>query len=95
MIKTLRNPSGWVPLALTVCILAVFLFAVASAGLTPQKDEGTAAHLFQIWAVVEFCAIAFFAFKYIPRNSRQALQVLGLQIIFALIPFLIVFLLHL
>jgi hypothetical protein len=57
-------------------LIAFSLFGV------PQRepDEGTAAHLFQMWLLFEVFAIGFFAVKWLRRAPKQALMVLVLQI---------------
>lgn len=61
----------------------------------PTGDEGTVAHLFQIWIVVEAIAIGFFALKHAFVKPREALPILGLQIALAFVPLAIVYSLHL
>lgn len=96
MISIFKKPSAWIPIALTVAILGVF--ALYFAGVIPPDpvgDEGTAAHLFQIWAVLEIFAVAIFALKWVALKPKESLMILGLQILLALIPLSIVFSLHL
>lgn len=94
MILTLRKPSAWIPVAMTLAILgmmSLYIFGV----IPPENtggDEGTMAHLFQIWAVLEFCAIMFFAFKWLGNEPTKAWKVIALQIGLAIVPFAIVFL---
>jgi hypothetical protein len=93
MNSTLKQPSAWIPIALTVAILgmmSLYLFGV----LPPEAsgDEGTMAHIFQLWAVLEFCTIAFFAFKQLGNEPSKAWKIIVLQIVFAVIPFAIVIL---
>ncbi len=57
------------------------LITIAISGpLVRQPDEGTGAHLFQIWLVVEVLMVAFFAIKWLPLKPKQALLVLAIQI---------------
>jgi hypothetical protein len=80
MFAILKHPSAWIPLALTVIMLGVFYLALT--GIIPPDptgDEGTAAHLFQIWLLLEVVSIPFFAFKWLPR-SKDVLLILGLQL---------------
>ena len=60
----------------------------------PTGDEGIMAHSFQLWAVLEFFAIMFFAFKWIPREPREAWKIIVLQIALAIVPFGIVWFLE-
>jgi hypothetical protein len=56
-----------------------------------EPDEGTGAHLFQIWLVLEVLMITFFAISWFPRKPTQAAIILGAQIIAALLPMGIVY----
>jgi Flp pilus assembly protein TadB len=49
-----------------------------------QADEGTAAHIFQLWLVIEVVAVAAFAVEWLPRRPRAALFVLIVQMLCAL-----------
>jgi hypothetical protein len=60
-------------------------------GIVRNTDEGTAARLFQLWLVLEPFMIGFFAIKWLPKARKQALFILLLQIITALLPISIVF----
>jgi hypothetical protein len=44
------------------------------------QDEGAAAHLFQLLMVLQAPIILFFALKWLPREPREALTVLALQV---------------
>ncbi len=46
----------------------------------PEPDEGTAAHLFQIWLVSEALLLAYFTTRWLPQRPKQALPILILQI---------------
>jgi len=82
MVSLIKKPSAWAPIVLSLAALAVMLFSFSIFGV-PQRqgDEGTGAHLFQIWLALEFLMIAFFAIKWLPRNPRPVLLVLALQIL--------------
>ncbi len=78
----LQKPSAWIPLVLTLGIMGMFLFYIVVAGPPePQADEGIAAHLFQLWLVVEAVLVTLFAVKWLPREPKQALIILTLQIL--------------
>lgn len=82
MTPTIKQPSAWIPIALSLCVLAAMILTIAVSGPpTPQPDEGIAAHLFQIWLVLEVVMIGFFALKWLPQRPLQALVVLALQIL--------------
>jgi hypothetical protein len=82
MSSIIKKPGAWVPMALSLAVLATFLVSIVIAGApTRQPDEGTAAHIFQIWLVLEVVMIIFFAVKWLPQAPKQALLILTIQII--------------
>ena len=85
MNSTIRQPSAFLPVAMSLVALAVVLGHIALFGVGHEADEGTAAHIWQILMAVQVPIIAFFAIKYLPQKPKQALLVLALQIVFALI----------
>ncbi len=91
MNSIIKKPSAWIPIVLSLAMLAYMVFYLANYGIVYHKDEGTPAHLFQIWLVLEIFMMAFFAIKWLARNPKQTLMILALQIIAALLPMSIVF----
>ena len=82
MSSTFKHPSAWVPVALSLAVLATMVIAFTLSGPpVRQPDEGVAAHLFQIWLVLEVFMITFFAVKWLPRAPKQALIILAIQIL--------------
>jgi|SRR3989344_4830807 len=82
----LKKPSAWVPIALSLAMLAmlftILFYQMATFGaIVREADEGTAAHLFQIWLVLEMLMIPFFAIKWLLKEPRQTLVILAIQII--------------
>jgi len=69
---------------MSLAMLTYLISYLAIFGIVYHEDEGTPAHLFQIWMFLEFLMIVFFAFKWLPREPKQALKILALQIIVAL-----------
>jgi hypothetical protein len=77
----IKKPSAWIPIALSLTVLMTMLISFATNGLpTRQADEGAAAHLFQIWLVLEGLMIGYFAIQWLTRKPSQAIWILGLQI---------------
>ena len=70
---------------MSLVALAVVLGHIALFGVVHEADEGTVAHIWQILMAVQVPIMAFFAIKYLPQKPKQALLVLALQIIAALI----------
>jgi hypothetical protein len=77
--KLIRQPSAYLPMAMSLVALALVLGHIVMFGIVREADEGAAAHIFQLLMVAEVPLIAFFAIKWLPRFPRQALQVLALQ----------------
>ncbi len=77
----IKKPSAWIPIALSLAVLTTMLISFSITGIpTRQSDEGTAAHLFQIWLVLEGLMIGYFALKWFTREPRQAIWLLVLQV---------------
>jgi len=80
----LKRPSALLPLAMSLAAIALVPGHVARFGIVRQADEGTAARIFQLLIVAQAPILAFFAIKWLPRATRQALVVLALQVAAAL-----------
>jgi hypothetical protein len=76
----LKQPSAFVPLAMSLAALATVVGHVALYGAAREPDEGTAAHIFQLLIAGEVPIVAFFAIKWLPQAPRQAIPILALQI---------------
>jgi hypothetical protein len=96
MKSLLKKPSAWVPIAASLAVFAVMLITISTFGIpTRQPDEGTGAHLFQIWLALEALLITVFAVKWLPQRPTQAVLVIAIQAVSALLPMSVVFLFHL
>jgi GrpB-like predicted nucleotidyltransferase (UPF0157 family) len=83
-----KNHLAWVPIVLSLAMIVYIYSLLALNGIPqpdPNADEGVAAHLFQLWLVVEFLMIVFFAFKWLPRTPKSALIILAIQIFLVLV----------
>jgi hypothetical protein len=79
-VRTLmKQPSGFVPMAMSSVALATVLVTVALFGVVREPDEGATAHIWQLLMAGQVPIIAFFAIKWVPQAPRQALPVLALQ----------------
>ena len=78
-VSLLKQPSAFLPVAMSLAALAIVLGHVAMFGAVHEADEGTAAHLFQILMAAQLPIVAYFAMKRLPRTPRPALLVLALQ----------------
>jgi hypothetical protein len=90
-----KQPSAFLPLAMSLTALAVVLGHVAIYGVVHEPDEGAAAHIWQLLMAGQMPVLAFFAIKWLPRAPRQTLYVLALQAGAALASMAPVFFLHL
>src|SRR4051812_27064106 len=75
-LTTMKRPSAFLPLAMSVAALAVVLGHVAMFGAAREADEGAAAHTFQLLLIAQVPIVVFFAIKWLPRAPRQALTIL-------------------
>jgi hypothetical protein len=91
----LKQPSAFLPLAMSIMALAMVLGTLAMYGVVHEADEGTVAHLWQILMAGQAPVIAFFAIKWLRRAPKQALGVLALQAVAVLASMAPVFFLNL
>ena len=75
----MKNPSAFLPVAMSFAALATVLIYAAVFGTAHQADEGTAAHIWQILMAAQIPIIAVFIIKWLPRKPIQVLAVLALQ----------------
>jgi len=78
-----KRPSAYLPVAMSLVALTLVLGYVAIYGFkssSQPQDEGAAAHLFQLLMVLQAPIVLFFALKWLPREPREALTVLALQL---------------
>jgi hypothetical protein len=77
---TLKQPSAFLPVAMSLGALAVVLVYLAVHGPAPQEDEGAAAHLWQLLMAAQVPIILFFAIRWVPESPRRAVPILALQV---------------
>ena len=82
----LKQPSAWLPIAMSFAALAMILGYVAIFGIVYHEDEGTPAHIFQLIMVAQLPIIAYFGFKWLPKRPKQSLLVIVLQAVACIIP---------
>jgi hypothetical protein len=95
MLTMTKQPSAFLPVAMSLAALATVLGHVLGFGVAREADEGTAAHIFQLLMIAQVPIVAFFAITWLPQAPRQALPVLALQAAAALAALAPVFLLNL
>jgi hypothetical protein len=85
---TVQEPAAWFPMALSLAMIAMIAVALFVVHPAPAADEGTMAHLFQLWLVFEIGSIPYFAFT---RRGRKAVAlIVAVQIALAAVPIAIV-----
>jgi hypothetical protein len=77
--NTLKKPTAWIPLFMSLAALAIVLIHVIRFGGAREADEGTSAHLWQILMAGQLPIVAFFAIKWMPRTPKASLLILVLQ----------------
>ena len=78
-VSSIKQPSAFVPVAMSLAALATVLGHVAVYGVVHEADEGAAAHIFQLLMAAQIPVVAYFAFTWLRRSPRQALPVLAPQ----------------
>jgi hypothetical protein len=66
----LRQPSAFIPVAMSVLALAIVLIHIALYGPAREADEGATAHLWQLLMVGQIPILLFFAIRWLPRPAR-------------------------
>ena len=96
MTSLLKHPSAWIPIALSFAVVGGMLITMFLSGPpVPEADEGTIAHIFQLWLVLEACMILFFAIRWLPEKPKPALIILALQLLLVVAGCAPVYILHL
>jgi hypothetical protein len=78
-VPSFKQPSAFLPLAMSLTALGVVLGHVAIYGIVHETDEGAAAHLWQLLMAGQIPIVAFFAVKWLPRAPMRSLRVLAVQ----------------
>ena len=77
---TLKQPSAFLPIAMSAAALVTVLSYIAMFGMARQTDEGAAAHIWQLLMIGQVPIMAFYAIKWLPRAPGQALRVVAAQV---------------
>jgi hypothetical protein len=78
--SAIKPPSAWIPIAMSGAALFTLVFHIARYGMAREADEGSAAHIWQLLMAGQLPVIAFYAVRWIPRDPRRTLWVLGAQV---------------
>lgn len=74
-----RQPSAFLPLAMSLTALTLVLVHVAIYGAVHEADEGATAHIWQILMAAQIPVVAYFAIKGLPRAPGPTVKVVALQ----------------
>jgi hypothetical protein len=87
-----KQPSAWIPLAMSLAALAMILGYVAIFGTAQSGngDEGAPARIFQLIMLLQLPVAAYFAIRWLPKRPKETLIVLVLQAVAWIVPFLTV-----
>ena len=88
---TIRQPTVFVPLAMSLVALTMVLVHFAIFGIVEETDEGTSAHIFQLLMVGQFPIVAFLAFRWLAIAPRQTSFFIVFQVVAALAAIMAVF----
>jgi hypothetical protein len=77
-VSLIKQPSAYLPLAMSLAALTLVLSHAAIFGIVHEADEGTAAHVWQILMATQLPILAYFIFKWLPRQPKESLQILAL-----------------
>jgi hypothetical protein len=93
---TLKKPSAWIPIAMSLAALALVLEYLAIYGVPHRGgDEGATAHIWELLMAGQLPIITYFALRWLPPAPRKATPVLLLQIVAAVAALAPVYLLRL
>ena len=97
MTTLLKHPTAWFPLLMSLSAILLLAGHLAIFGIpqNPPKDEGTAAHIFQLLMAGQIPVIILFAIMWLPKKPKEAAQIIGLQFVAILLAFAPVFFLDL
>ena len=88
-----KKLSARMPVVMSLGAIMLIGLQVVMHGIKPADDEGALAHLWQLLMVAQLPLIAFFACRWLRRAPRQALTILGVQLLALLTAALPVFVL--
>ena len=77
---TLRHPSAFLPILMSLGALAMIIWFVAAHGVVHEPDESGQARLWQLLVAGQVPVIVYFGLRWLPRAPRSAAIVIALQI---------------
>jgi hypothetical protein len=79
-VSPMRQPSAFIPIAMSIAAFGTVLYHIAMYGIARERDEGAAAHIWQLLMAGQLPVVAFYAVKWLPQAPRTAVQVLAVQV---------------
>lgn len=76
-----RKPSAITPIVMSLIALGVVLCAIAIGAAKPEPDENAGAHIWQLLMAGQLPFLGWFVVRWLSRDVRAGLPVLGLQIL--------------
>ncbi|MEQ7874692.1 hypothetical protein ABDK56_11885 [Sphingomonas sp. ASV193] len=76
-----RKPSGYAPVLMSLLALCVVLMAISTGHTRREPDEGTSAHIWQLLIAGQLPFLLWFASRWLRRDLKSGLPVLGAQIV--------------
>jgi hypothetical protein len=83
-LSILKRPSAYLPIILSLASLALVFGYIALYGTHPDPtphDEEPAARIWQLLMLAQVFGIGFFLLKWTPRQPRESLVVIVIQVI--------------
>src|SRR5262249_55023826 len=80
-----KRPSAFLPVLMSLAAVGLIVAQLATHGTAPQRDEGTAAHLWQLLMVAQGAGMIYFLIRWVPVGPRAAWQIFGIQLAAALL----------
>ncbi len=77
-ISPIKHWSAWLPLTMSLAALTLVLVHFAIFGIVHDKDEGAAAHTWQILMAAQLPIVVYFVFRWLPKQIKESLLVLAL-----------------
>ncbi len=76
-----KKPSALLPVVMSLVAIVLVGIQLATHGFKPEVDEGALAHLWQLLIAAQLPLIGFFAYRWLRQAPRQALTILGVQVL--------------
>ena len=80
IITLARQPSGFMPVVLSLAALALVLGTIATAGVARQPDEGAAAHIYQLLIAAQLPLLCLFMLRSVRKDVRAGLVIASIQV---------------